>query len=193
MAASAERRRARRASTSRYVYGASWSSLTAQPFTLPVIPNTTGNPIWIGNGRVQISCGGAGTFAGILDEVAVYPTALSAAQVTNHFALAGDGAPGAPGNPAAVAGANQATVSWTASQPNGAPITSYLVTAYVSGVTPQNAMSVGGSAMSAVITGLPSGGLYNFQITARSGFGSSSAATSSGFITIGGTASTTYS
>src|SRR6202043_1459243 len=53
--------------TSGYVYGGSWSSLTAQPFTLPVIPNTTENPIWIGSGRVQISCPGASTFAGIID------------------------------------------------------------------------------------------------------------------------------
>jgi len=176
--------------TSGYVYNGSWSALTAQPLTLPTTPNTTGNPIWIGHGRSQISCSGSTFFAGIIDEVAVYPTALSAAQVTNHFQLAGDGAPGTPVNPSAVAGANQATVSWGASQPNGAPVTSYLITAYASGITPQNAMSVGGGATSATITGLPAGGLYAFQIQARNGFGYSSAATSSGFVTIGGAAST---
>jgi RHS repeat-associated protein len=180
--------------TSGYVYGnGSWSGLSTQPFALAVTPNTTGNPMWIGGGRVQISCPGAGTFAGIIDEVAIYPTALSAAQVTNHFQLAGDGAPGTPGNPGAVAGTNQSTVTWTASQTNGAPITSYLITAYASGITAQNAMSVGGGATSAVITGLPSGGLYNFQIQARNSFGASSVVTSSGYVTIGGTASTTYS
>jgi RHS repeat-associated protein len=180
--------------TSGYVYGnGSWSGLSTQPFALAITPNTTGNPMWIGGGRVQISCPGAGTFAGIIDEVAIYPTALSAAQVTNHFQLAGDGAPGAPGSPAAVPGTNQATVSWSASQANGAPITSYMVTAYASGITAQNAMSVGGGATSAVITGLPSGGLYNFQIQARNSFGASSVVTSSGYVTIGGTASTTYS
>jgi RHS repeat-associated protein len=173
-----------------YVYNNSWSALTAQPFTLPTTPNTTGNPIWIGRGRTQVSCSGNTYFAGIIDEVAVYPTALSATQITNHFGLAADGAPGAPVSPSAVAGTNKATVSWGASQPNGAPVTTYVVTAFVNGITSQNEISVGGSTTSAVITGLVGGTQYNFQVQARNGFGYSSNSTYSGFVTVSGPAST---
>ncbi|HXC79179.1 MAG TPA: fibronectin type III domain-containing protein [Candidatus Acidoferrum sp.] len=173
-----------------YVYNNGWSTLTAQPFTLPTAPNTTGNPIWIGHGRSQVSCSGNTYFAGIIDEVAVYPTALSAAQVTNHFGLAADGAPGAPVSPSAVAGTNKATISWGASQPNGAPVTTYTVTAFVNGITSQNEISVGGSATSAVITGLVTTGQYDFQVQARNAFGYSSNSTYTGFITVTGLAST---
>ena len=173
-----------------YMYNNSWSALTAQPFALPTTPNTTGNPIWIGRGRTQVSCSGNPYFAGIIDEVAVYPTALSAAQITNHFGLAADGAPGSPVNPTAVAGTNKATVSWGASQPNGSPVTTYIATAFVNGITSRNEISVGGTATSAVITGLVDGTQYNFQVQARNAFGYSSWSVFSGFVTVTGSSST---
>jgi RHS repeat-associated protein len=178
------------AAVSGYIYNNSWSALTAQPFTLPTTPNTTSSPIWIGHGRTQVNCSGNAYFAGIIDEVAVYPTALSAAQVSNHFALAADGAPGAPTNPSAVAGTNQATVSWGASQPNGAPVTTYIVTAFINGLTSRNQISVAGSARSAVITGLVGGNQYDFQVQARNAFGNSSYSVVSAFVTVTGPTST---
>jgi RHS repeat-associated protein len=173
-----------------YMYNNSWSALTAQPFMLPTTPNTTGNPIWIGRGRTLVSCSGNPYFTGIIDEVAVYPTALSAAQITNHFGLAADGAPGAPVTPMAVAATNKATVSWGASQPNGAPVTTYIVTAFVDGITSRNQISVGGNSSSAVITGLVGGTQYNFQVQARNAFGYSSWSVFSGFVTVTGLSST---
>src|SRR5207244_1844749 len=53
-------------------------------------------------------------FIGNLDDVAIYPTALSAAQVQDHFAASGNTRPGAPTSLTASAGANQVSVSWAA-------------------------------------------------------------------------------
>lgn len=170
--------------------GGSWSALTTQPFTLPTAPSSTANSIDIGSGRSQVAGVGSTFFAGIIDEVAIYPIALSAARVNAHFVAAGDGPPSAPGTPSATGGANQATITWTAAVPNGAPITSYLITTQAtSSCTAANATSVLGTATSAMITGLPAG-TCAFTVAAINGFGYTSPAAATAAVTISGAAST---
>jgi Concanavalin A-like lectin/glucanases superfamily/Fibronectin type III domain len=119
-----------------------------------------------------------------LDEAAVYPTALSATQVSNHYLAAG-GPPSAPTNVNATAGSNQATVSWTAPAGN---ITSYLVTAFV-GSSAKNSVALGGSSTSVTVSGLQSGVSYTFQVSASNPIGTGPAGTSNA-VTPTGTAST---
>jgi RHS repeat-associated protein len=63
--------------------GSAWSS-QAQPFALPVTPNTAANPLWIGHTRWVVQGTGSAYFNGTVDEVAVYGTALPAARVQAH-------------------------------------------------------------------------------------------------------------
>ena len=63
----------------------------------------------------------------------------------------------------AVAGANQATVSWTAPVGGTAP-TSYVVIALSAGVNARNTTSVGSSPTSTTITGLAGGTAYKFSV-----------------------------
>jgi RHS repeat-associated protein len=111
---------------------------------------------------------------GSMDEAAVYPTALTAAQVLNHFNASGWTRPAAPTGVTATAAANQATVNWTA--PAGT-VTGYLVTAMVGGVG-QNSVAIGPAA-STTITGLAVGSAYTFQVQAMNNFGAGPAAASS--------------
>ena len=57
---------------------------------------------------------------GSVDEVAVYATALTATQVLAHYNAAGYSSSATPTNVTAVAGANQAAVSWAGSSPDRA-------------------------------------------------------------------------
>jgi RHS repeat-associated protein len=127
-----------------------------------------------------------------LDEVAVYPSALSATQIANHFTASGDTRPTVPGSVAATAGANQATVTWTASTatvPSGeTAIAGYVVTAY-NGSTAVNATSVPASAASATISGLRGSIAYTFQVYALNVFGNGAVGTSTS-VTPSGSAST---
>ena len=116
---------------------------------------------------------------GSIDDVSVYGTALSAAQVTTHFQASGNAQPAAPTAVAAVAGANQATVSWTA--PAGT-VTGYLLTTST-GSRAQNAMAVG-NVTSATISGLNLGSAYTFQVVASNNFGNSPPSTASAPVTI---------
>jgi hypothetical protein len=95
--------------------------------------------------------------------------------------------PGAPTGVTAVAGADQATVSWTAPNNGGSAITSYEVTsspdathsngvpATVSGTPP---------ATSAVVVGLTAGTTYTFTVTATNGNGTGPASSPSSQITL---------
>jgi hypothetical protein len=85
----------------------------------------------------------------------------------------------------ATAGANQATVSWTAPAGN---ISSYLVIAY-SGATRKNAMALGGTSTSATISGLQGGTSYTFQVSATNSIGAGPGGTSNA-VTPTGPAST---
>jgi hypothetical protein len=126
-----------------------------------------------------------GTFAGVgvglqstaLDDLAVYPSALTSARIAAHFAASGYGRPTAPGKPAATAGANRATVTWTPASAANTPITGYLVTALKAGA-PAGAVGVGASTHSAVIGGLKGGTSYTFTVEAFDAYGHGPATTS---------------
>ncbi len=123
-------------------------------------------------------CNCSDQFVGSLDEVAIYPYALSAGQVSTHAVASGTLPPSPPAAPTAVtatAGANQATLSWTA--PAGT-IARYLVTAY-QGTQAQNAIGVNGTTTSVVVSGLQAGAPYTFNVLAYNAYGASPPGTSS--------------
>ena len=119
---------------------------------------------------------------GAVDEVAVYPSALTAAQVSAHFSASGNPppvtVPPAPAPVTAAGGDTQATVSWTVPSPNGGgPVTSYTITPYI-GSAAQTAITVNAPATSTTFAGLTNGTTYTFQVTAKNAIGSGLAATS---------------
>jgi hypothetical protein len=150
--------------------------------TLDTVPSPQGLEIGAGT---QGCCG---YYSGDLADIAVFPSVLTAAQITAQFAASGLSRPPAPASPVATAGANQATVSWTA--PSGADpaVTGYLVTA-VTGTTAVNAVSVPASGSSTTITGLDGGTAYTFRVQAINEYGAGTAATTSA-VTPTGSAST---
>jgi hypothetical protein len=152
----------------------------------PTLLDTVAAPQGLVLGMGAQDC--CGYFNGDMADVAVFPSALTAAQVTAQFAASGLGTAAAPGSPSATAGANQATVSWTAPAGADPAVTGYLVTAY-NGSTAANSMSVPASATSAVMTGLAGGTPYTFQIEALNEYGAGAAATTSA-VTPSGAAST---
>ncbi|HMC30490.1 MAG TPA: fibronectin type III domain-containing protein [Candidatus Angelobacter sp.] len=82
-----------------------------------------------------------------------------------------------PAPPCASAGDTQAFVSWTISSPNGTPITSYTVTAYINLVAQPITVTVpppaSGSIGTAVIGGLTNGTTYTFTVHATNVAGNS--------------------
>jgi hypothetical protein len=158
-------------------------SLGTQSFaqTLDTVPGSSG--LEIGSGVL----GCCGSFSGALADVAVFPAALTAAQVAGQFAASGLGPPPAPGSPTATAGANQATVSWSAPSA-GSAVSGYLVTA-VKGSTTGNAVSVPAGATTAKITGLAGGTAYTFKVQALNEYGAGTAAVTAA-VTPTGVAST---
>jgi hypothetical protein len=86
------------------------------------------------------------------------------------FAPAAPSAPEAPEGVSAVSATAQAQVSWSAAGEDGSPITGYTVTPYV-GATAQTPVKVGGSARSAVVTGLANGTSYTFKVAATNALG----------------------
>jgi hypothetical protein len=78
-------------------------------------------------------------------------------------------APTAPTGVTATRGAASAQVSWSAANPNGAPLSQYVVTADPGGLT----MTVGGSSTSIVFTGLTNGTTYTFTVRAANAIGTS--------------------
>jgi hypothetical protein len=127
--------------------------------------------------------------AGDLADVAVFPSALTGSQLSAQFAASGCSRSGAPGSPSATAGANEATVSWSAPAALTPPVESYLVTALVGGATPANSVSVAAGSTSAMVTGLVGGGSYRFRVQALNVYGAGAAATTSS-VTPTGSAST---
>jgi RHS repeat-associated protein len=147
-----------------------WSTtyLLAQPFNLPNTPNTTGNPILIGDTVATLGIGSQ-FFNGQFDEVAVYSSALSPTQVQNHW-QAGNGLPWLPTGVTASTGTNQATVSWSAPTFNGGGITGYVVTPQVGG-TERTPITFNSTATSQTITNLSGGTAYTFSVTAINSLG----------------------
>lgn len=76
--------------------------------------------------------------------------------------------PGAPSDVRAASGYRRATVSWSAPDANGSPITRYVVTASPGGAT----ATVAAPATSADVTGLRSGVTYTFRVAAYNDVGS---------------------
>jgi hypothetical protein len=92
--------------------------------------------------------------------------------------------PAAPTGAVAVAGNGNATVSWTAPDNGGSPITSYTITPYV-GSTAQAPTTVTGSPplTSATVSGLTNGTTYTFSVTATNAIGTSAASSPSNAVT----------
>ena len=88
------------------------------------------------------------------------------------------GPPGAPGTPSALAGEASATVYWTAS---GGAVSNYTVTASPGGAN----ATVGGSSISAVVSGLSDGTSYTFGVTASNGSGPGPASAASNSVVPG--------
>jgi hypothetical protein len=122
-----------------------------------------------------------------LDEAAVYPSALTAAQVSHHYQVSGQAAPppGPPTNVSATAGVNRATISWT---PASGTVTGYIATAYA-GTAAKNSVAVGGASTLATLYGLQGGTSYTIQVRALNPQGTGPAATSNA-VTPTGPAST---
>ena len=93
------------------------------------------------------------------------------------------GLPGKPGNVEAAPGNGQATVTWSAANNNGSPITSYIVTPFVGNVV-QPAHPFQSNATSAVVTGLTNGKSYTFIVRARSTAGIGPGSAASGSVTL---------
>jgi hypothetical protein len=124
------------------------------------------------------------------------PTALTSAQqyiVTVNLQGGGTGAdtlsiavvngvpPGAPAIASVVAGAGQATVTWTApANPGSGPVTGYTVRA-VQDSTKTCSWTTG--ALSCIVTGLTNGTAYTFTVTAVTGVGPGSASAPSTAVT----------
>ncbi|MCA1683827.1 MAG: fibronectin type III domain-containing protein, partial [Actinobacteria bacterium] len=145
-------------------------SLGTKTFSAPLATSPSG--LQVGAGYQESS-----PFYGGLDEVAVYPTALTAAQVGAHFSASGYSRPAAVTNLTATPGSNQATVSWSPATSPGTPVTRYLVTAYA-GTVAKNAEATDGSNTSLVMSGLAAGTAYTFQVTASNAYGDGPVATS---------------
>src|SRR5258708_7534537 len=122
-----------------------------------------------GNGLVLGNLYTGRFVVGGLDEVAIYPSALSATQVLNHFQASGNSQPAAPTGITTLAGPNKVTVSWTAVS-NPSSLTGYLVTARLGGVA-KNAVSTAAASTSVTMTGLQGGTAYTLSVQAANNFG----------------------
>ena len=93
-------------------------------------------------------------------------------------------APAAPTGVTATAGNASATVSWTAPDDGGDPITSYTVTPY-EGSTAETPTVISGSppATTATVTGLTNGVSYTFTVTATNAVGTGPASAASSAVT----------
>jgi hypothetical protein len=136
---------------------------------------------------VGADCGSGGPYSiyheTIIGQTALYPTALSATQVTNHYNAAGF-FPTAVSNLVATASTNSASLTWTSpTNPGISPITSYTVTPIVDGKS-STAITINGPGTGANIPNLPGGGIYTFQVRANNARGAGASATSSA-VTIG--------
>ena len=94
------------------------------------------------------------------------------------------GPPLAPTGVTATSGTASATVTWTAPDPQGSPITSYTVTPFV-GSTPQVPVTVSGAppTTSALMAGLTDGTSYTFEVTATNATGTSASSAPSAAVT----------
>jgi RHS repeat-associated protein len=135
------------------------------PVTLTTTPSTQANPVLIGTGRYVAT----NPLTGLVDEAAVYSTALTAAQVQNHW-LAGSGLPWSPLSLSATAGLNKVTLSWQTPTFNATGITGYVVTPHV-GSTLRTPITFNSSATTQAINNLSGGTAYTFTVNAINALG----------------------
>jgi hypothetical protein len=96
-----------------------------------------------------------------------------------------DGAPPAPGSPAAtVGGAGEAVLTWTVPTDNGSTIVSYTVTPYDGAIAGTQIVLSGAALTGTTVTGLTSGHAYTFTVFATNGNGAGPAATTNA-VTVG--------
>ena len=87
----------------------------------------------------------------------------------------------------AVAGADKATISWTAPATGGA-VSSYVVTALAAGLSPRNATAIPGTSTSVTLPGLTGATAYKFAVYGINTFGSGTTVTAAASVTpTGGT------
>jgi len=133
-------------------------------------------------------------FAGTVDEAAVYASALSASQVSAHYALGSSDStpPSTPTNVAATPNGGAPQVTWTASTDNVA-VAGYSVYRDTSaGFTPSAANQVASGVTSTSFTdasGLV--GTYYYKVIAVDGAGNASAASAAAAVTIADTSAPT--
>src|SRR4051812_14422209 len=126
----------------------------------------------------------------VYDDLAVYPTAMSAARIAAHFDASGNARPLAPVDVKATGDtANALTVDWSpppGTGPQGQrPIDSYVVEAWQGG-TLRGAQAVDGDRRTATLSGLPAGA-YEARVRAINGFSTGPDATAAATVTGAGT------
>jgi hypothetical protein len=148
---------------------------------LTATPAQTSDPLYIGRRSDSYYTNA------VIDEVAVYGSALSAAQVARHW-QAGGYVPGAPGSAAATlpgGTSNQAQVSWTTPASGASAISSYILSTQ-GGPTQIAPMTV--SASPATVTGLSGGSAYTFTVVARNSYGGGASSAATNAVTPSGSA-----
>ena len=165
--------------------GSTITSYTITPFTTGE-SSTAGTPVTVtGNPPVTTA-----TVSGLTNGTA-YQFSVTATNAigtgpgsANSTQVVPAGPPLAPTGVTATAGTASATVSWTAPDPQGSPITSYTVTPYV-GSTPQVPVTVSGSppATTALMAGLTDGTSYTFAVTATNAVGTGASSAPSSAVT----------
>ncbi|MBI3968024.1 MAG: PQQ-dependent sugar dehydrogenase, partial [Chloroflexi bacterium] len=150
--------------------------------SVPLPPNVNRTKNYVG----RSNWAGDAFFQGRLDEVALYPSALSATRIQAHYSVGAR--PGAPTGVTATAGNGQATVTWTAPTALGGntPLT-YTVTS-----SGGQSVSVPGVLRAATIAGLTNGKAYTFAVTALNEGVTGQASTASNAVTPLATAGTLY-
>ncbi len=131
-------------------------------------------------------------FSGDIDEVAVYPRGLSAAEVAEHHTL-GNGtapadsqAPSVPGSPSASVDGSTATVRWTASTDN-VGVSAYRVYRGTSADFAVGAASLVGTVSGTTYTGAGlAPGTYYYRVVAVDAAGNASAASAAVSATVSG-------
>jgi Concanavalin A-like lectin/glucanases superfamily/Fibronectin type III domain len=123
----------------------------------------------------------------VLDEVAIYSSALSATQIGTHWG-ASVNPPGAPTSlTVTIPASNQAKVTWVDPASQGASaITGYTVTPHVGSSIRTPVTVAGATATTTTLTGL-SAGSYTFTVAANNANGSSVSSAASASATVTGT------
>jgi RHS repeat-associated protein len=86
-----------------------------------------------------------------------------------NYAFGAGGVPGSPSSVTGTRGDGQVALAWSAADPNGSPVTNYVVKTYVDG-TAVDTRSVG-AVTSTTITGLVNGTTYTFGVAATNAVG----------------------